>query len=270
MPAASQNRRSLNSPPTAVNTRLRLAAIVERSDTPLGRVFDLTVQGLIVLSLVSFALDTLPDLTESQRATLRLIEVLTVAAFTAEYALRLYVAERRLGFVFSFYGLVDLASIAPFYITGGLDLRSLRAVRLIRLFRIFKLARYGGAIRRFSTAFRIAREELILFLSASAILLYVSAVGIYYFEHGAQPERFETLFDALWWSVSTLTTVGYGDIYPITAGGRVFTAVILFLGLGIVAVPAGLVASALSQVRAREADEAKAPEGRGLEPRVPR
>ena len=89
--------------------------------------------GLIVLSLVSFSLETLPDLTESQRTTLRWVEIVTVAAFTIEYALRLSVADRKLSFVFSFFGLIDLAAILPFYVATGLDLRSLRAVRLIRL-----------------------------------------------------------------------------------------------------------------------------------------
>lgn len=236
-----------------VNTRQRIKSIVEGSDTRAGRAFDLTIQALIVLSLVSFAIETLPDLSESARTALRFTETATVLLFTLEYALRLFVSDRRVGFVLSFYGLVDLAAILPFYLTTGLDLRSLRAVRMIRLFRVLKLTRYGAAMRRFSIAFRLAREELVIFLSASAILIYISAVGIYYFEHEAQPDRFASLFDALWWAISTLTTVGYGDVYPITAGGRAFTAVILVLGLGIVAVPAGLVASALSHTRALDA-----------------
>ena len=230
----------------------RVRNIVERSDTRAGRAFDLAIQALIVLSLVAFALETLPDLSEPAREALRMAEIVTVVVFTLEYLLRMVVAERPLRFVMSFYGLIDLAAILPFYLATGLDLRSLRAVRLLRLFRILKLARYSVAIRRFGTAFRIAREELVLFLSGSAVLLYLAAVGIYYFEHDAQPEIFTSVFDALWWAISTLTTVGYGDAYPITAGGRAFTAVVLFLGLGVVAVPAGLVASALAEARRLE------------------
>jgi voltage-gated potassium channel len=235
-----------------VTLRQRLRTIVERTDTRAGRAFDATIQALILLSLATFAIETLPDLTEAQRAALRVIEVVTVLVFSAEYALRVFVADRPLRFVFSFYGLVDLASILPFYLASGLDLRSLRAVRLLRLFRMLKLARYSSAMRRFGIAFGLARAELVIFLSGTAILLYLAAVGIYFFEHEAQPDRFATFFDALWWAVGTLTTVGYGDIYPITAGGRVFTGVVLFLGLSIVAVPTGLVASALSQARALE------------------
>ena len=233
--------------------RQRLKTIVERTDTRAGRAFDAAIQALILLSLASFAIETLPDLTEAQRAALGALEVATVAVFTLEYALRVFVADRPLRFILSFYGLVDLASILPFYVARGLDLRSLRAVRLLRLFRVLKLARYNSAMRRLRIAFGLARAELVIFLSASAILLYLAAVGIFFFEHDAQPDRFATFFDALWWAVGTLTTVGYGDIYPITAGGRVFTALVLLLGLSIVAVPTGLVASALSQARALEA-----------------
>jgi len=90
------------------------------------------------------------------------------------------------------------------------------------------------------------KEELILFLFATAFLLYFSAVGIYYFENPAQPEQFQSIFDSLWWAVATLTTVGYGDVYPVTVGGKIFTFFVLLIGLGIVAVPAGLVSSALT------------------------
>ncbi|WP_269747397.1 potassium channel family protein [Imhoffiella purpurea] len=125
--------------------------------------------------------------------------------------------------------------------------------------RILKLARYSAAMRRFHKAFLLAREELVLFVIVASIMLYLSAVGIYYFEHEAQPEAFPSVFHSLWWAMSTLTTVGYGDVYPIAAGGRVFTAFVLFVGLGIVAIPAGMVATALSRARSIE-DDAQRPE----------
>ena len=101
-------------------------------------------------------------------------------------------------------------------------------------------------------AFVIAREELVLFFLVTCMMLFFAAVGIYYFEHEAQPEGFESVFDSLWWAVVTLTTVGYGDVYPITLGGRIFTFFVLMIGLGIVAVPTGLMASALGQARREE------------------
>ena len=117
----------------------------------------------------------------------------------------------------------------------------------MRLIRAFKILRYSEAIQRFRNAFREVREELILFFVAMAFMLYISAVGIYYFENAAQPEQFKSVFHCLWWAVVTLTTVGYGDAYPITTGGKIFTSFIAIIGIGIVAVPTGLLASALTK-----------------------
>jgi voltage-gated potassium channel len=233
-----------------------LKQVIERSDTSGGRAFDLVIQGLIVVSLVSFSFETLPALSSEWRHVLQVTEAVLVGVFTLEYALRLWVADDRTRFVFSFFGLVDLAAILPFYLATGLDLRSIRAVRLLRLFRVFKLLRYGEAIARLRRAFVVAREEIVLFVVAAMILLYLAAVGIYYFERGAQPDKFSSIFDGLWWAVASLTTVGYGDVYPVTVGGKIFTFVVLLIGLGIVAVPTGLFASALSRARSLEQAEA--------------
>lgn len=230
-----------------------LKRTIENVDTPAGKAFALTIQALILLSLVTFSIETLPDLSPQSQRLLHWIEVVTVAIFTVEYLARLLVADSKPGFMFSFFGLVDLAAVLPFYISTGVDLRAIRSFRFLRLFRILKVARYSKAIRRFHVAFLIAKEELLLFLAATAILLYSAAVGIYYFEHDAQPEKFASVFHSLWWSVATLTTVGYGDVYPVTTGGKIFTFVILIIGLGIISVPAGLVASALA--KAREIEE---------------
>lgn len=232
-----------------------LKQVVEGTDTRPGRLFDLCIQAMIVVSLVAFSVETLPDLAPSVLVWLRRLEVVTVLVFTVEYGMRLYVARPRRDYVLSFFGLADLAAIMPFYIGAGVDLRSLRAFRLVRLVRVFKLVRYSAALTRLHRALLIAKEEIILYLGAGAILLYLSAVGIYYFERDAQPEAFASVFHCLWWAVTTLTTVGYGDIYPVTTGGRIFTFFVLLIGLGVVAVPAGLVASSLS--RARELEDPK-------------
>ena len=229
-----------------------LKEILEQSETPAGRAFDILIQCLIVASLISFSVETLPKLSEGARKILRYTEVVTVLIFTLEYVTRLIVADRKLRFVFSFFGIVDLLAILPFYVTSGVDLRALRVFRLFRLLRILKLLRYSVAIHRFHRAFLIAKEEMMLFLFTTIILLYLSGVGIYYFVNEAQPEQFASIFHSLWWAVATLTTVGYGDVYPVTAGGKLFTFFVLMIGLGIVSVPAGLVASALSKARAEE------------------
>lgn len=233
-----------------------LKSLVEEHDTPEGKIFDLVVQALIIISLFTFSLETLPNLSESSQNLLMIAEVIIVLLFTIEYALRVYVAERKTGYIFSFYGIVDFLAILPFYLALGVDMRTLRALRLLRLFRLFKLARYNRAIERFVNAFTIAREEIIIFAMVTIIMLYLSATGIYYFEHEAQPELFASIFHSMWWAVVTLTTVGYGDMYPITVGGRIFTFVVLIIGIGIVAIPAGLLASALNKVRRDEEEDA--------------
>lgn len=223
--------------------------IVEQSDTVAGKAFDLFIQALIVLSLISFSIETLPNLEQGTRDFLRQFEIASVCIFTLEYFARLFVASSKKAYVFSFFGICDVLAILPFYLSTGLDLRSLRSFRLLRLIRIFKFARYSAAAKRFHRAFILAKEELMLFLFVTIILIYLSGVGIYYFENPAQPDAFASIFHSLWWAISTLTTVGYGDIYPITVGGKLFTFGILVIGLGIVAVPAGVLASALAKAR---------------------
>jgi len=226
---------------------MQLKRIIEENDTTAGKAFDLFIQFLIVVSLVSFSIETLPNLGKNTKWILNTTEVIIVAIFTLEYLLRLFVADKKLNFVFSFYALIDLIAILPFYVARGIDLRSIRVFRLFRLIRAFKIFRYSKAIQRFKNAFLDVKEELILFLVATGFLLFIAAVGIYYFENPAQPEQFKSIFHCLWWAVATLTTVGYGDIYPITAGGKIFTSFIVIIGLGIIAVPTGLLASALTK-----------------------
>ena len=226
-----------------VTDRQHLKRIVEQTDTKGGHAFDLTIQTLIVVSLLTFSLDTLPDLTPDERAFLYYLEFATVMIFTAEYLLRILVASSRPKFIFSFFGMIDLIAILPFYLSTGLDLRA------VRLLRVLKLMRYSKSAPLFYRAFLIIKPELLLFLFIAVILFYLAGVGIYYFENAAQPEAFASVFHSLWWAVITLTTVGYGDVYPITIGGKCFTFVVLLLGLGVVAMPTGLIASALTKAR---------------------
>lgn len=214
------------------------------------------IVSLILYSVVCFSLETLPDLSEQAERFLAWSEVVVVVLFTLEYLYRLHVAERKLKFVFSLHGMIDLIAILPFYLAFAVDLRALRLLRLLRLLRILKLVRYSSALQRFGAALYLAREELMIFLSAILVLLYLAAFGIYHFEHAAQPDKYRSIFDALWWAVATITTVGYGDIYPITLMGRMFTFAILILGLGVVAVPAGIIASALSAIHREAAADA--------------
>lgn len=223
----------------------------------LGR-WELPIELLVVANLSALAFETLPDLSPFWRQALWSFEVLCAVIYTVEYTIRVYLARPRLSYVTSFYGIIDLLAILPFYLMVALNMQAVRAFRLLRLLRLFKLIRYTNAVHRFRRAFVIARDDLALFGVTALIVLYLSAIGIYHFEHEAQPDRYASVFDSLWWAVATLTTVGYGDIYPVTAGGRLFTFVVLVLGLGFVAVPSGLIASALSRVRAEEAAQKQA------------
>lgn len=210
------------------------------------------ISALVIFSAISFSLETLPDLKPDIQRFLRYSEIVVVAVFTVEYLIRILVAKRKLRFIFSFYGLIDLLAILPFYLAFAVDLRTLRLLRFMRLLRMLKFVRYRAALERFGGALWLAKEELVIFATAILVFIYLAAVGIYYFEHPAQPDVYRSIFDSLWWAVVSLTTVGYGDMYPVTTGGRVFSFFVLMLGLGLISVPAGIVASALSAVRRRD------------------
>ncbi len=224
-----------------------LKSVVELNDNKLSRYFAFFIQALILVSVITFSMDTIPNLKPETKALLAAIEVFSVVVFTIEYVLRIYVADRKFRFIFSFFGLIDLLAILPFYLSFGVDLRSLRALRFLRLFIVLKLVRYNKAMNHFIKAMSTAREQILLFIFITIILIYFAAVGIYYFENEVQPDKFSSIFDSLWWAIITLTTVGYGDVFPITVGGKVFTFIILMLGLGIVAVPTGIISSALTK-----------------------
>jgi voltage-gated potassium channel len=227
----------------------RIRKIVEDNSSRKGKLFDYFIQVLILLSLVAFAISTLPNITKETIWLLNVFEITCVAIFTIEYALRVFVAEKPLKYIFSFYGIIDFLAIFPFYLRSVYDLRALRAFRVFRIFRTLKLIRYNKALNRFHIAAGIVKEEIVLFLIITAIFIFLASTGIYYFENAAQPEIFTSVIHSGWWAVVTLTTVGYGDVYPITVGGKIFTFFILIIGVGIVTIPAGLVASALSKAR---------------------
>ena len=227
--------------------RTNLRKIIFDNDTKSGRVFVIFIQTLIILSLITFTIETVPDIDWEIQKILDITEYIIVIIFTIEYLLRILVSDKKLKYIFSFYGLIDLFAILPFYVARGIDLRSIRIFRILRLFRVFKVVRYSKATQRFRHAFSSIKEELILFIIATIFLIYISSVGIYYFENEAQPDKFKSVFECMWWSIATLTTVGYGDVYPITTGGKIFTSFIVVIGLGVVAIPAGLLASALTK-----------------------
>ena len=233
-----------------------LRKIVEDNSTKRGKIFDYTIQILILMSLVAFSLETLPNNSPEFTKLLYDFEVFCIYVFTIEYLLRIIVSKKPISYIFSFYGMIDFLAIIPYYLSS-FDLRFVRAFRVFRVFRAFKLIRFNKALHRFRIAFQIVKEELLLFLTVIFILLFISSALIYFFENEAQPDVFKSIFHSSWWSIVTLTTVGYGDVYPITIGGKIFTFFVLIIGVGVVTVPAGLVATALSKAREVQEDEEK-------------
>ena len=235
----------------------KLRIIIEDNTSKKGKVFDYFIQVLILLSLIAFTIETLPNNSLSTIKFLSSFELICVVIFSIEYLLRIFVAKKPFKYIFSFYGVIDFLAIFPFYLRGAYDFRALRAFRIFRIFRALKLIRYNKALNRFHIASRIVKEEMILFFIVTSIFIFLASAGIYFFENKAQPELFTSILHSGWWAISTLTTVGYGDVYPITMGGKIFTFFILLIGVGVVTVPAGLVASALSKAREIEEKENK-------------
>ena len=219
--------------------------------------FESASLGLILISLAAFVVETIPSVEADYGNSLSTAETIILSLFTVEYILRLYASDGGIRYAKSGWGIIDLITILPFYFTlGGFDGRPIRTFRLVRLLRLLKLGRkFSGAVLRIRIGWQLAREELIFALTGSLMVIFVASVFIYFFERSAQPEAFGSVPDALWWAVVTFTTVGYGDVTPITDGGKMFSFVLLLMALVMVGVPAGIVASALSMARETEAAE---------------
>lgn len=202
---------------------------------------------LIFATLVIIVIDTLPDLSSRTRRLLVVCDFVIIGAFTIEYFMRLAAAERKIKYFFSFFGLIDLIAILPFYFGLMVDTRGLRAFRLLRLFAVLKTARFSEAINKLKRAISDVKEEITVFFVLAGVVIYLCGVFVYFLEHNAQPEKFTSALDGFWWAIATMTTVGYGDIYPVTAGGKIFTGLVLLVGIAIVAVPTGLISSALTK-----------------------
>ncbi len=192
-------------------------------------------------------------------------EGFTIVVFSIEYILRLWTADlefqgnngfvKRFKFIFSFYGLIDLLAVLPFYLPlfFAFDLRILRILRLFRLLRIFKLGRLSKSLHTITAVLKESKSELGMTVFVAFILMILSSTLMYYVENDVQPEKFENIGQAMWWSVSTLTTVGYGDIYPITGLGKILSSIIALVGIAFVALPTGIISSAfISRVQAQK------------------
>lgn len=224
------------------------------NDDIASKIFDFFIILLICCSIVSIFIMTFPISSECSRI-LNYIERFSLIVFTLEYLLRLWTADylypdagkvrARIKYIFSGMAIIDLLAILPFFMPMFLpvNLIGLRAFRLVRLLRIFKLVRYSSALSSIVNVFRKKSQEILVSMFFVTILLIITSLLIYYAEHSAQPDKFTNAFSGLWWAVATITTVGYGDIYPITPMGKILGAIIALLGIGMVAVPTGILSS---------------------------
>lgn len=218
-----------------------------RPNSNLIRKFDLLMVAMVIISVVLMILETMPELASLQRTFLGL-EIAFVVIFVVEYVIRVIVSRPRRAYIFSFYGIVDLLAILPvLLLPAASGVRVVRLLRVFRLMRLFKLSRYTGAIRLFQVALSDIKEELVLFLVFTVMVVLALAFGIYHFENPVQPEYFRSVPASLWWAIVSLTSVGYGDAFPITTGGKIFTSFMLLVGMGVVSVPSALLAAALSK-----------------------
>ncbi|MCL6471796.1 MAG: ion transporter [Firmicutes bacterium] len=223
-----------------------------------SRVFVVFIMTLIIASTIAVMFETVESISSRYRSFFVLFDAFSVAIFTIEYILRLWTitaSEKyrrpilgRLRYAITPLAIVDLVAILPFYIPAVLiDLRFVRVLRLFRIFRVFKLGRYSESLMTLGRVMRAKSAELAIILFVIAVLLVFSSSLIYYAEHDAQPKAFPNIPASMWWGVVTLTTIGYGDVYPITPLGKIFGAIVAILGIGMFALPAGILASGFSE-----------------------
>ncbi len=213
---------------------------------------------LILLNTLAVMLETIKPLYGAHRSFFHEFDVFSVTVFTVEYILRVWSCtvdpryqgsiKGRLKYMTSVGAIIDLLAILPFYLPllASFDLRLLRLLRILRLARVFKLGRYMNASKVMTNVFRSKKEELVLSFIITMFLIVIASSVMYFAEHEAQPAKFASIPETMWWAVATLTTVGYGDTYPITGIGKFLGACISVLGIGIFALPAGILASGFS------------------------
>jgi voltage-gated potassium channel len=236
-----------------VNLRQRTWEIVEAAKLgdKASRAFDISILSLIFLNVLAVIFGSVKEIEASLGVFLDVFELVSVIVFTVEYLARLWscVSDSRftdpvtgrIRFAFRPMSLIDLCAILPFYIPFlGIDLRSLRVLRLLRIVRIAKVGRYYSSLNLIKRVLVSKKEELVLTSSVMALLLVLSSSVLYYCENPVQPEVFSSIPATMWWAIATLTTVGYGDMYPITVMGKLCASIIAILGIGMFALPTGI------------------------------
>jgi voltage-gated potassium channel len=221
-----------------------------------GRAFEWAMQLLVLYSIVCYYLETESGVS-AQTGVNGLLwpwnERIIGILFTLEYLYRWWTAKDRLRHPVTLMALIDAAAVLPFYLGLIVDLRTLKLIRTLRVLRVFKLYRYNTALQNVLHGFRKVKHELAVVGLVVVIVVVVSSEAMYEFEHDVQPDKFGRLSDSVWWSFVTLTTVGYGDMYPITAGGRVIATITMVLGIGIFGTFISLIGSSFLSTMREEA-----------------
>lgn len=271
-------------PPTQQRSFRRSVYLVletARSGDRLSKAVDVFLVSLIIVSIVAVVLESIPRIELRYFDLFYWLEVFTVSVFTVEYVLRVWTSvetpqyahgdsggfRNRLRFITSPYALIDFLAILPFYLVmfgvfGGVDMRFLRAIRLLR---ILKLTRYSSAFDMLMTCCRENMRSLGAAFFVLLTIMLLAASGMYFFERESQPVAFGSIPAAMWWAFATLTTVGYGDVTPITVGGKIFGALITVVGIGMVALPTGILASGYAQEIELRSDQYKAKAEKALD-----
>ncbi len=238
------------------NIKKRIFTIIEIGEREdwISTAFDIFIVFVIMLNLAVTLAFTFDNFNKHEHI-LNAIELVTVVIFTVEYVLRLWTADQKytqlgtvkaaLRFAVSFYGIIDLLTFLPYYMPIVFP-AGIVAFRILRVFRIFRLFRVNAQYDAFNVITSVLYEKRNQLLSSMAlimIMMVASSLGMYTLEHEAQPEAFKNAFSGIWWSVSTVLTVGYGDIYPITVAGKILAIITAFLGVGMVAIPTGIISA---------------------------
>lgn len=250
-----------------MNIRKRMWEIVEvaKPNDITSNFFDGLILSLIFLNVAAVILESVEAFEQRFHLAFEIFEIFSVVVFTLEYLARVWSCVEnprykkpirgRLRFIFKPLSIIDLIAVLPFYLSFlSVDLRVIRMLRLLRIFRLAKLTRYSTSIRLFGRVFRDKKEELLLTCMLMLGLIVIVSSLMYFAEHEAQPDKFPDIPSTMWWSVVTLTTVGYGDIYPITTLGKIFAGISAILGIGMFALPTGILgASFVEEIQKQKA-----------------
>lgn len=237
--------------------RDKLRIIIFEADTKAGRRFDVTLICVILLSVVTVMLDSVPQINAEYGRQLYYAEWFFTVLFTVEYVVRLWCIQHSWGYAKSFYGVVDLLSVLPTYLSlwfpGAQFFLAVRILRVLRVFRVLRMVRYVGEAELIAQALAASRRKIIVFVASVLALMVIFGALMYVVEGGTNP-AFASIPHSIYWAVTTMTTVGYGDITPVTPLGQSLASFIMIMGYGIIAVPTGIVTLELNEANRRQAN----------------